>query len=144
MSNQIDLTRFEFLLSLDNNIICQRFFNVKDHKHGLKNSLDIYEYMSEVSSEISDELKRENFLYMTSKYFKDEYDEDFGGGNDYRLELKIENRTFFVRTFSAKVFHPKVRYSVDIRPQLKRYLSDLTNLLSTSVVKKQFQKYQLV
>ena len=42
MSNQQDITKFEFLLSLENNIVCQRFFNVKDHVIESKNSISSF------------------------------------------------------------------------------------------------------
>ena len=29
--NQDNITKFEFLLSLEGHIVCQRFFNVRDH-----------------------------------------------------------------------------------------------------------------
>jgi hypothetical protein len=32
--------------------------------------------------------------------------------------------------FDAKVYPPKVRYTVDLRPQLKGMLSDLTDIFS--------------
>jgi len=33
MNNQQEITKFEFLFTLDGNIVCQRFFNVKNHNH---------------------------------------------------------------------------------------------------------------
>ena len=48
MSNQ-EITKFEFLLSLDGHIICQRFFNVKDHNPQSRRSIDMHEYIKEIS-----------------------------------------------------------------------------------------------
>ena len=48
-----DSTKVEFLLSLSGNIICQRFFNVKDFNHNAKRSLDINTDVSNICEEIS-------------------------------------------------------------------------------------------
>jgi hypothetical protein len=34
------------------------------------------------------------------------------------------------RLFDAKIYPPKIRYTVDIRPQIKSLLSDLTDIFS--------------
>lgn len=143
MGNKNDLTQFEFLLRLEGNIICQRYFNVQNHKNELKHSMEIYDYMTDIAKDICDELKTKTFLYLTDKDRPYNFSDEEVGSESYKLELRIDNRTFFVRAFPANVYHPKVRYAVDIRPKLKGYLTDLTNLLSTSKVKKEYLNYQL-
>ena len=49
MSNQ-EITKFEFLLTLGGNIICQRYFNVKDHNPKARRSMDIHEYVKNIWS----------------------------------------------------------------------------------------------
>ena len=37
-NNQDNITKFEFLLTLENNIVCQRYFNVRNHaQHAVSN-----------------------------------------------------------------------------------------------------------
>ena len=53
MSNQLDITKFEFILTLDGNIICQRFFNVKDHVEQSRRSMDLHYYVKNICEDIS-------------------------------------------------------------------------------------------
>ena len=49
MSNQLDITKFEFVLTLEGHIICQRFFNVKDHVEQARRSMDLHYYVKNLS-----------------------------------------------------------------------------------------------
>lgn len=148
MSNQQDITKFEFLLSLENNIVCQRFFNVKDHVIESKNSMDLYYYVKNICDEISEDLK-----YKTSDYLGDNQnyflnlenveDDSEEKKEHFLLEIKLNDDVFISRIFPAYVFHPKVRYTVDIRPKLKRILSDLTDILSAEELEMNYLNYQL-
>lgn len=147
MSNQQDITKFEFLLSLENNIVCQRFFNVKDHVLEAKNSMDLYYYVKNICDEISEDLK-----YKTSDYLGDNQNYFLNSENveddseekkeHFLLEIKLNDDVFISRIFPAYVFHPKVRYTVDIRPKLKRILSDLTDILSAEELEMTYLNYQ--
>ena len=44
-----DITKLEFLLTLNENIVVQRFFNVKGFNPRAKNSVDLYEFMKDVA-----------------------------------------------------------------------------------------------
>jgi hypothetical protein len=147
MSNQ-DLTKFEFLLTLENNIICQRFFNVKDHQPKSRRSMDIHEYVKNICYEISYDLKSKTLDYLNDnrEYFYGLSSAESNVENDkesFLLVIKIGDEVFIQRTFPANVFHPKVRYTVDIRPELKRYLSDLTTILSSRDLETTYLNYQL-
>ena len=48
----MDITKFEFLLSLGGNIVCQRFFNVKDHNPQARRSMDMHYYIKNICEEI--------------------------------------------------------------------------------------------
>lgn len=147
MSNQQDITKFEFLLSLENNIVCQRFFNVKDHVIESKKSMDLYYYVKNICDEISEDLK-----YKTSDYLGDNQnyflnlenveDDSEEKKEHFLLEIKLNDDVFISRIFPAYVFHPKVRYTVDIRPKLKRILSDLTDILSAEELEMTYLNYQ--
>ena len=39
--------KLEFLITLNNNIVIQRFFNVKNYNNDAKNSLNLYWYLRE-------------------------------------------------------------------------------------------------
>jgi hypothetical protein len=148
MSNQLDITKFEFLLSLDGNIICQRFFNVKDHVEQSRRSLDLHYYVKNICDDITHDLKikSSNYLCENQNYilnFENVEDSKLAGKEEFLLEIKLGEDVFIQRIFPAFYFHPKVRYTVDIRPKLKRILSDLTDILSSEELETTYLQYEL-
>jgi hypothetical protein len=148
MSNQQDVTKFEFVLTLEGNIICQRFFNVKNHNPKAKRSVNLHDRVKKICEEISEDLKikssdflceNQNFLlsYEDVEHAKDEKEEYF------LLEIKQDDNVFISRIFPAYLYHPKVRYTVDIRPKLKDILSGLTDTLSLKDLETNYLGYNL-
>jgi len=143
-----DTTKVEFLLSLSGNIICQRFFNVKDFNHNARRSLDIKYDVANICEEISNDLKEKtlDFLNSNQNYFpvlesvetSEAQEEEY-----FLLELKLNDAVFIQRIFAAHVFPPNVRYSVDIRPKLRRILNNLTETLSDDEVNTTYMSYEL-
>lgn len=147
MSNQ-DLTKFEFLLTLENNIICQRFFNVRNYNPKSRSSMDLHYEVKNICDEISHDLKIKtvDYLHENRDYFYALGGVETNEENvkeHFSLKIKMGDEVFIERIFLANVFHPKVRYTVDIRPNLKRYLSDLTMVLSSKELEKTYLNYQL-
>jgi hypothetical protein len=147
MTNQ-DVTKFEFLLTLEGNIICQRFFNVREHNPQARRSMDLHDYVKEISDEIFDGLriKTSDYLYENREYFYGLNNAEANENDEkehFLLEIKMGDDVFISRIFPAYFFHPKVRYTVDIRPNLKRYLAVLTDILSTDVLETKYLNYQL-
>jgi hypothetical protein len=148
MNNQQEITKFEFLFTLDGNIVCQRFFNVKNHNAKARRSMDLHEYVKNISEEISEDLKikTSDYLCENQNYFSNlESVEDVGEDKkeDFLIEIKLNDDVFISRIFPANYFHPKVRYTVDIRPKLRRFLSDLTDILSSKNLETTYMNYQL-
>jgi hypothetical protein len=145
---QLDVTKFEFLLTLEGNIICQRFFNVKDHVEDARKSMDLHYYIKNICEDISDDLKIKSSDYLcenqnyflSSEYVEDTLEKD---REHFLLEIKLGEDVFIQRIFPAYYYHPKVRYTVDIRPKLKRILSDLTDILSSEELETTYLNYQL-
>jgi hypothetical protein len=148
MSNQDNITKFEFLLTLEGNIICQRFFNVRDHNDAAKRSMDLHYYVKNICEEISEDLKIKSSDYLcenqnyflSSDYVEDSNEKD---REHFLLEIKLGDDVFIQRIFAAYYYHPKVRYTVDIRPKLKRILSDLTDILSSYDLETSYLQYEL-
>ena len=147
-NQQQDITKFEFLLTLDGNIICQRFFNVKDHVDQARRSMDLHYYVKNICDDIAEDLKikSSNYLcenanfFLSSDYVEDSNEKD---REHFLLEIKLNENVFIQRIFPAYYYHPKVRYTVDIRPKLKRILSDLTDILSSEDLEVTYLNYQL-
>jgi len=147
MQNQ-DITKFEFILTLENNIVIQRFFNVSNYNPASKNSLDLYETVTEICEEIAGDLKRKTLSYMgdTMEYVTDSQraeDRNNFKEENFLLRIKLGERVFISRVFPAHIFHPKARYAVDIRPQVRQILGDLTNVLSSTELNKNYLQYEL-
>jgi hypothetical protein len=148
MSNQENITKFEFLLTLEGNIIVQRFFNVKDHFPQSRRSMDIHYYLKNICEDIAEDLKikSSNYLCENANFFlSSEYVEDMNEKDreHFLLEIKLGEEVFIQRIFPAFYYHPKVRYTVDIRPKLKRILSDLTDILSSDELETTYLQYEL-
>jgi len=147
MQNQ-DITKFEFLLKLENNIVIQRFFNVIGHYPSSKTSMDLYECVTEICEEIATDLKDKTLEIMNinddfvSPEQREEEIKNYKEEN-FILEIKQGDRVFISRIFPAHIYHPKVRYAVDIRPKVRKILGDLTNVLSQRELNKTYLEYEL-
>lgn len=140
--------KFEFLLTLDNNIICQRFFNVKDYNPESRCSMDLHYLVKEICEEIGDDLKikSSNYLVENQNYILNNTNVEESVSNEtqyFLLQIKQADEVFIERIFLASVFHPKVRYAVDIRPKLRKILADLTEVMSRRELEKTYLQYEL-
>jgi len=65
------------------------------------------------------------------------------GKEHFLLEIKLGDDVFISRIFPAYTYHPKARYTVDIRPRLKTILSDLTDILSSDELETVYLEHDL-
>lgn len=143
-----DQNKFEFLLTLDGNIICQRFFNVKDYNPTSRKSLDLHDEVKNICSEISEDLKIKSCDYLSENqhfFSNSEYVEDPKEAEEqyFLLQIKQNDEVFIERIFAAHYYPPKVRYAVDIRPKLRQILTDLTDVLSLRQPETTYLQYNL-
>lgn len=148
MTNQ-DLTKLEFLLTLEGNIIIQRFFNVKDFNPRAASCVELNERVKDICEEISYDLKMKTIEYLleNQNYYYDfenvesetELTEEY-----FLLEVKQDNHVFISRIFPAYVYHPKVRFTVDIRPKIRGILASLTDVLSSTEIETSNMGYKLI
>jgi hypothetical protein len=142
--NYNGLNRFEFLLTSQNNIVCQRLFPVRNYNPKAKNSLQVSEYMKYMCNVISEDLKNKNAEYMfenKSQYENNEIIEEVKEKQYYLLQLKLNDSTFNERIFPSNIYHPKVR--LDVRDYVKPFLNDLSSILSSRKPTTNFLNYQL-
>ena len=128
--------KLEFLLTLNENIVVQRFFNVKGYNPKAKNSLELYEYIKSVKDELQYYLKMKTVTYMMDNKEAINHDPSImetsftEGPEIFNIYVKIGDTTICHRIFDGKIYPPKVRYTVDVRPYLKEILKDLTDIFS--------------
>jgi len=131
-----ELKKMELLITLNDNIVVQRFFNVRDYQEKAGRSLNLYNEVNNIKQIIQDDLKKKTLVYMTDNYFQITTDETImetsntDGPENFNIYIKDGNRTICHSQFDAKLFPPKVRYTVDIRPLLKGVLRNLTDIFS--------------
>ena len=132
-----DSTKMEFLLTLNDNIIVQRFFNVRDFNPEAKSSLEFYEFLENFKTQLCEELKmksvvylldNENEIFENPEVLNTSYTD---GPETFNIYIKINDTTICHRVFDAKLYPPKIRYTVDIRPHIKSLLSGLTEIFSS-------------
>ena len=138
------MTKVEFLLSLNDNIVVQRFFNVKGFVPKSKNSLELYEYVKDLKDELEYNLKMRTVCYMMDNMYQimedpKVMDTSFTDGpENFNIIIKVDDKTICHRSFDGKKFPPKIRYTVDIRPQIKSILRDLTDIFSDNKLTYQY------
>jgi hypothetical protein len=131
-----DITKMEFLLTLNDRIIVQRFYNVKGFNPRAKNSLELTEFIKDVKDELSYDLKLRTVNYMVDNMNQIIEDENVlntsmtSDAENFNLFIKVGDETICHRQFNAKLYPPKVRYTVDVRPYLKNILKGLTDIFS--------------
>jgi hypothetical protein len=131
-----EMTKMEFLLTLNDRIIVQRFYNVRGYNSEAKNSIEFYEFIREIKNDLHYDLKMKTVIYMVdnmnqiidnANVLKTSMTED---DENFNLFIKVGDETICHRQFNAKMYPPKVRYTVDVRPFLKNILKGLTDIFS--------------
>ena len=64
------------------------------------------------------------------------------GPEIFNLFVKVGEQTICHRQFDGKLFPPKVRYTVDVRPFLKDVLRDLTDIFSNNQLSYQYLDFE--
>ena len=143
-------TKLEFILKVNENIIVQRFFNVRGYNPNAKNSVELHEYISDFVIEFKDRLRTKSVVYMMENQFEI-YENPMvmetsitDGPEKFTLTIKNGDTVMYNREINAKVYPPKVRYTVDVRPQLKELLTSLTEIFSEKKLTYEYMDYNLV
>tara|TARA_B110000503_G_scaffold130553_1_gene204083 strand:- start:267 stop:719 length:453 start_codon:yes stop_codon:yes gene_type:complete len=146
---ELDSTKLEFLMTVNQNIIVQRFFNVRDYNPNAKYSEDLYLFLKEFKDLVSAEFKLKSVIYLLEN--KEEIKDNpellntsyTDGPENFNIYIKINDMTICHRMFDAKVFPPKIRYTVDIRPHIKRLLTSLTEIFSSNELSYEYAEVKL-
>ncbi len=81
--------KFEFLLTLDGNIICQRFFNVRDYNPVTRKSMELHYEVKNICEEISEDLKIKSSEYLIEN-------QGFFMNNDFVEDPKEAEEQYFL------------------------------------------------
>jgi|TARA_B100001094_G_C18101589_1_gene756061 hypothetical protein len=121
--------KFEFVLSIKDNIICQRFFTVRNHNPKTIKSIDLYETVKYIKDIINHELILKT-IDIIDEFYKEDVSKLQEEKEYFTITIKKGNHLIMQRIFPADIYPPKVKFSVDIRPQISYILRELTDVLS--------------
>jgi hypothetical protein len=144
-----DSTKMELLLTLNDNIVVQRFFNVRGYNPDAKNSLELYEFIKRFKDQLQYYLKMKTVTYMMDNEESIMFDPSImetsftDGPELFNIYLKVNDQILTHRIFDGKLFPPKVRYTVDIRPYLKEALRELTEIFSSKKLSYKYLNFDL-
>jgi hypothetical protein len=132
------MKKFEFILYINGNIICQRFFSVKDYNSDVIRSIDIVECVNDCVNIIAYDLKNKSVDYLWNQYnpWKKQTKEELPTIDVYEkedvfdFEIRVDGKSIAKRTFDGNVFPQRVRYSVDIRKSIPSIINTIQDTLS--------------
>jgi hypothetical protein len=144
-----DILKMEFLITLNDNIVIQRYFNVRGYNDTARYSSELYEYLRELVSNFEQTQKMRTVVYMLDN----EYDimadptildtDNTEGPENFNFYVKIGDQTICHRQLDGKIFPPKIRYTVDIRQEAKSVLRQLTDIFSGQNFNTKYLNYTL-
>lgn len=144
MYNKLDKrtsSKFEFLLKINGNIICQRYFNVREFNPTTINSVELIDEIDYIKNDLKSYLKMRTLNYLYDQY--NQYtnmvnlsEQDLEGSEDeiFEIEIKKDGRNIINTYIPSDCYPTRVRYTVDIRPMIPRILGDLSDILSLKKV----------
>jgi hypothetical protein len=143
---KIEEQRFEFVLYINNHIICQRYFNIKDFNEESIKSLEMKELMDALCGMNNGEfgemgivpnfLKAKSRDYLWANYNPYATTQELNPRNifekidDFQFEIKVDKKTVGKSMFSGNYFPPKVRYAVDIKEIIPTIMNEIRYFLS--------------
>jgi hypothetical protein len=129
--------KLEFLMMVNDNIIVQRFFNVREFNSEAKNSVELYDLIYNLKDDVQKQLSLKTVTYMMDNMYEIMnnpaiLETSYIDGPEYfNIYIKQNDVTICHRQIDAKIYPPKVRYTVDVRPHLKNLLMNLTDIFSS-------------
>jgi hypothetical protein len=150
MKEQNDVTKMEFLLTLNDNFVVQRYYNVRGYNPKARKSVDVIQKVNEIAEKLVNDLKKKTLIYMIDNQSQIEVDPtilDTSNTDDaehFNIYIKLGDETICHKIIDAKIFPPKIRYTVDVRPHLKSVLRSLTDIFSSEDLTYKYMDYQLV
>ena len=147
---ETDVIKMEFLITLNDNIVIQRYFNVRGYNPMAKSSLNMSYYLKDFVSQFEYDQKMRSVVYLLENQEQIMEDQNVldtsntNGSEIFNFYIKVGEQTICHRILNAKIFPPKIRYTVDIRQQVKSVLKDLTDIFSCENFVTTYMNYSLV
>lgn len=146
VAKKIEEQRFEFVLYINNNIICQRYFHIFDFNEDSLKSLELKEMMDDIAGMnngqfgtlgiIPNYLKQKSIQYLWESYnpYFNQADEAYKApakkGDMFQFEVKVDKRVVATTEFSNEFFTLNPKVSVDIREIIPTIMSEIRQTMS--------------
>jgi hypothetical protein len=146
ITKKIEEQRFEFVLYINNNIICQRYFHIFDFNEDSIKSLEVKEMMDEITGMhnckfgslgiIPNYLKEKSAQYLWDNYnpYFNQTDETYKApakkGDMFQFEFKVDKRVVAASQFPNEFFTLNPKVSVDIREIIPMIMSEIRQTMS--------------
>lgn len=148
--------RFEFKLFINDNIICQRYFNVKNYNNKVLNSLELNELMRALTGINNDNIGQ---MGIIPSYFKELCRKlSWKHYNPYRInnlndqsknilnkedvftfEIKVDKKVVATSQFSGNWFQNDVRYAINIKEIIPEIISEIEDYMSMKKYTKPYE-----
>ena len=128
--------KFEFILRINENIVCQRYFNIRGYNDNSKNSMELKWELSDIVETIQSYLKEksEDFLWTNYNPFSNKNsvvkDTQKSEEDYFTFEIRVDGKIIIIERFTGMVFPPKIRYSVNIKSLIPGIISKIQRCLS--------------
>lgn len=132
--------RFEFVLRINGNIICQRYFEVKGFNDKVLDSIELKESVDDVVKMIGDRLRKNSrrYLWKFHNPLEIQNPEDIpedgiwdNGVDVFDFIVKMDGRPIITKPFYGNYFPPRIRYQVDIKDLVPEIVNRIRNTLSS-------------
>jgi hypothetical protein len=144
--NKKEELRFQFVLYINDNIICQRYFNIIGFDELSIDSLEIKELMESIGGMNNGDhgslgiipryLQKKSITYLWDNYnpYSIQNDENpksiFERKDNFQFEIKVDEKTVGKTEFSGNYFPPKIRYAVDVREIIPEIMGEIRSHLT--------------
>lgn len=141
--------KFEFVLRINNNIICQRYFSIDGYNGNVLRSEELKTLMDSLCGMSNDNigscgiipkfLKDKSVDYLWDRYDpyseirreEDAADRDIFKNEDiFTFEIKVDKNIVAKSTFSGNWFPTMVRYQVNIKPIISNIIEEITEFFT--------------
>ena len=103
------MKKCEFVLYINGNIICQRYFNVKNYNKAVTRSIDLYDCVDSVVDLIREDLKNKSKDYLWKSYnpYRKQVQEDilvediFENEDVFDFEIKVDDKAIIGKRFTG-------------------------------------------
>ena len=132
------MKKFEFMLKINGNIICQRYFTVRNFNPKSVQSLDMLYCVSDCVSMIQERMKEKAVDYIWGQFNPYEIQTleqinrtpIFEKEDIFDFEIRIDERVVAAKRFTGNVYPQRIRYSVDIRDLIPSIIASIQETLS--------------